>query len=189
MTRNIGVLALQGDFDKHKTALLNAGVNVTEIRMPKHLKGCDGLVIPGGESTTLTKLLSLYSFYDPLINFAKKFPIMGTCAGLIMLSTDVDDDKIKPLKLIDIKASRNAYGRQIDSFIAPIEFNGIGSRKFDAYFIRAPKIEKTGGSITIIGKYKNNPVAVANNNILAMSFHPELGNDFRIHKMFIEKFC
>ncbi len=189
MARNIGVLALQGDFDRHKTALKKAGANVVEIRMPEQLRGCDGLIIPGGESTTLTKLMSLYHFYEPIINFAKKYPIMGTCAGLIMLSSEVNDEKVKPLKLINIKTSRNAYGRQIDSFIAPIEFNGIGSKSFDAYFIRAPKIEKIGNGVNILSKYKDSPIAVSNENILVMSFHPELGKDFRIHKIFIENFC
>jgi pyridoxal 5'-phosphate synthase pdxT subunit len=187
MNRNIGVLALQGDFEKHKIALKNAGANVKEIRMPEHLEGCDGLVIPGGESTTLTKLMNLYGFYEPLKLFAGDYPIMGTCAGLIMLSCEVDDERVEPLKLIDIKTSRNAYGRQIDSFISQIEFSGINTA-FAAYFIRAPKVMNISNDIEVLAEYENQPVAVKNKNILAMSFHPELGVDFRIHKYFLDKF-
>ncbi len=185
--RTIGVLALQGDFDKHKSALHYSGVKTLEIRTSEQLKKCDGLIIPGGESTTLTKLISLYDFYNSLVDFGLKYPIMGTCAGLIMLSSSVDDKRVKPLKLINATTSRNAYGKQIDSFIAPVEFEGIED-KVNAYFIRAPKIKKISPEIKVLAMHKNIPVAIANKNILAMSFHPELGNDNRIHKMFIEKF-
>ena len=185
--RTIGVLALQGDFEKHIFALHSSGANTIEIRTPEQLKKCDGLIIPGGESTTLTKLISLYDFYKPLVAFGKKYPIMGTCAGLIMLSTFVDDERVTPLRLIDAVTSRNAYGRQIDSFTTPVEFKGIAGQ-FSAYFIRAPKIKEIGKDTNVLAMYQNTPIAIANKNILAMSFHPELGNDYRIHKMFIEKF-
>lgn len=187
MKRNIGVLALQGDFDKHKSVLNAAGASVKEIRMPEQLKSCDGLIIPGGESTTLTKLMSLYDFYEPIKDFSKKYPIMGTCAGLIMLSSEVDDSRIIPLNLIGIKTSRNAYGRQVDSFIASVEFKNWKDR-FNAYFIRAPKILNIGKNVDVLAEYEDEIIAVKQNNLVAMSFHPELGDDFRVHKHFLKEF-
>jgi pyridoxal 5'-phosphate synthase pdxT subunit len=186
MSRTIGILALQGDFEKHGAALKKAGAGVKEIRIPEQLKGCDGLVIPGGESTTLTILMKRYGFYEALKQFAVNYPIMGTCAGLIMLSSEVDDNRVEPLRLINISTSRNAYGRQVDSFIAPIEFNGLKNKSFNAYFIRAPKVIKTGKEVNVLANYKDSPIAVINDNILAVSFHPELGTDIRIHKYFID---
>jgi pyridoxal 5'-phosphate synthase pdxT subunit len=187
MVRKIGVLALQGDFEKHKIALKQSGAEAKEVRMPQQLKGCDGLVIPGGESTVLTRLMNLYNFYDPIKIFAKNFPVMGTCAGLIMLSNKVDDDRVKPLKLIDITVDRNGYGSQVDSFVASVEFKGLQGN-FDSYFIRAPKVKMVGENVNVLSKYADLPIAMCSENILVMSFHPELGGDVRIHKFFIKDY-
>ena len=121
MKRTIGILALQGDFEKHQSILNGAGIKTLQVKKPDHLKPCDGLIIPGGESTTLIKLMKIFNLFDPIREFASKYPVMGTCAGVIVLSSCVDDNKVIPLNLIDITVSRNAYGRQVDSFAVNID--------------------------------------------------------------------
>ena len=192
MARKIGVLALQGNFEKHQVALHDSGVETILVKKPEHLKVCDGLVIPGGESTTITKLMSALDLYDSIIDFASHYPVMGTCAGIILLASYVDDIRVKPLKLIDATVTRNAYGRQIDSFIMNLDTNFLNSSdnpqtntRFKSIFIRAPKIIKTGNNVKILIKFKNEPVMIQGNNILGLTFHPELTEDYRIHKYFL----
>lgn len=189
MARRIGVLAIQGDFAKHKIAFEYCGAETKEIRKEEDLKSCDGLVIPGGESTTLTKLMNLYSLYNPILEFAENYPVMGTCAGLILLAKKVDDKRVKPLELLDITAERNAYGRQIESFIAELTLSFLNSdENFCAYFIRAPKIKEVGSNAKTYACYNEIPVMAGNDNVLAMCFHPELGEDFRIQNFFLKNF-
>ncbi len=184
----IGILALQGSFLKHEQTLKSLNVNTLQIRKPKELESCDALIIPGGESTTLIKLIDIYNFRNAICKFAENKPIMGTCAGAILLSKNTNDDKINPLELIDIDIERNAYGRQIHSFAQNINISNIdNSKSFEAIFIRAPKINRVGESVKILAILNKEPIMVQNQNILALTFHPELTNDNRIHKYFLKK--
>jgi 5'-phosphate synthase pdxT subunit len=189
MQRTIGILALQGDFAKHEAMLQSLGVGTIQIKYPEDLPRCSGLIIPGGESTTLTKLMAKYEFYDPIRDFARTHPIMGTCAGMIMIASHVDDDRVKPLQLIDISVHRNAYGRQIDSFTTEVNMPFLGeSTVFRTIFIRAPKIVWVGSSVEILLELQEQPVMVRNPNVLALAFHPELTADPRIHRYFLDRF-
>lgn len=187
MSDTIGVLALQGAFAKHAEQLDRLGVETLEVRQPAQLDRCDGLIIPGGESTTLTKLMRLYDFYEPIRIFAKSHPVMGTCAGLIMVATQVDDNRVEPLGLIDISVIRNAYGRQIDSFITDVDAPFLGDNKpFRTIFIRAPQIRKVGPKAEILLEHNDVPIMVRQGHIFALAFHPELTDDPRIHQYFLE---
>jgi 5'-phosphate synthase pdxT subunit len=187
MSYTIGVLALQGAFAKHVERLNALGVETVEIRQPQHLERCDGLIIPGGESTTLTKLMRLYDFHEPIRIFAKSHPVMGTCAGLIMVATRVDDDRVEPLGLIDMSVARNAYGRQIDSFIADVDASFLGGDKpFRTIFIRAPQIREIGPKVEILVEYDGVPIMIRQGHIFALAFHPELTDDPRIHQYFLK---
>ena len=187
MPHTIGILALQGDFARHEERFRSLAVDTIQVKKPEELQECDGLVIPGGESTTLTKLMELYGFYEPIREFAKNHPIMGTCAGLIMVATHVDDERVKPLRLIDISVSRNAYGRQIDSFTTPVDAPFLGNGKpFRAIFIRAPQIREVGPGVETLMEFQGMPVMVQSKNIFALAFHPELTNDPRIHQYFLD---
>ena len=189
MYKKIGVLALQGDFAKHQTMLRLLKVETIFVKKPEDLHRCAGLIIPGGESTTLMKLLGKGNLYEPIREFAKKSPIMGTCAGAIMVSSTVDDNRIKPLRLIDISIARNAYGRQIDSFITHVDVAFLKrSERFKTVFIRAPKIRSVGSQVEVLMELHGSPIMVQDNNVLALTFHPELTNDPRIHKYFLEHF-
>ncbi len=187
--RKIGILALQGDFAKHEAMLKSLHVDTLLVKKAKELDACDGLVIPGGESTTLTKLMRLYGMYEPIREFSLTRPIMGTCAGMIMLASQVDDERITPLQLIDISVKRNAYGRQIDSFISEVKLPFLANDSpFRAIFIRAPQITAVGSDVEILLELDKKPVMVRNRNILALAFHPELTDDSRIHRYFLENF-
>jgi 5'-phosphate synthase pdxT subunit len=189
MRTQIGILALQGDFAKHQTMLRSRKIETVLVKKPEDLDGCAGLIIPGGESTTLTKLLRQGNLNEPIRNFALSKPIMGTCAGTILLSSVVDDERIKPLQLIDISIKRNAYGRQIDSFITQVDATFLpGSERFKAVFIRAPKIGSVGPEVEVLMKLHGSPIMVQGDNVLALTFHPELTNDARIHRYFLEQF-
>tara|TARA_Y100001936_G_scaffold231549_1_gene255606 strand:+ start:1030 stop:1605 length:576 start_codon:yes stop_codon:yes gene_type:complete len=186
--QRVGVLALQGDYAEHSAMLESNGATVSEIRMPKQLDDVDGLIIPGGESTTIVQLIDIYGFRDKLVSMAKSgFPIWGTCAGMIVMADELTDDRPDPLKLMHIKVSRNAFGRQIDSFEEDLNFKGIDGN-FPAVFIRAPIVIETSPEVEILSLVKQKtemPVAVKQGNLLATSFHPELTNDSRIHKYFL----
>jgi pyridoxal 5'-phosphate synthase pdxT subunit len=186
MQRTIGILALQGDFAKHSEMFQKLSVATLPVKKPEDLKKCDGLVIPGGESTTLTKLMQAGGFYEPVRDFAKHYPVMGTCAGAILAAHAVDDIRISPLRLIDIDVQRNAYGRQIDSFIAELSTTSFnGNVPFKGMFIRAPKIQRVGQGVRTLIELQGQPVMVQENHILVLTFHPELTDDARIHKYFL----
>jgi 5'-phosphate synthase pdxT subunit len=186
----VGILALQGAFIEHESAVQKCGASSIQVRTPGQLEEIDGLIIPGGESTTIEKLMKKYKFYRPLDDFyKKKKPIFGTCAGLIILAENIDG-KDSGLGYININVERNAYGRQIDSFEEFLDLdldNGSDdSIKFKSIFIRAPKISGSGEDVKILAKLKGETVLAQYKNILVCAFHPELTEDLRIHKYFIE---
>tara|TARA_Y100001970_G_scaffold150560_1_gene184572 strand:- start:138 stop:707 length:570 start_codon:yes stop_codon:yes gene_type:complete len=179
----IGVLSLQGAFGLHQKILSSINVHSILVRDSLSLMNCDALIIPGGESTVLSKLIEKHNLDTAIKDFSDTRPVFGTCAGMILMSKDANDSKVSPLNLIDITVDRNAWGRQINSFNDNIL---IGDYDFDAIFIRAPKIKSLGSSVNVIAKYKNNPVLVSNGKHMAASFHPELTNNPLIHNLFIE---
>jgi pyridoxal 5'-phosphate synthase pdxT subunit len=178
----IGVLALQGDFDAHRKRLEELGSKVVLVKKPEQLDEIDGLVIPGGESSTLLKLLGQAGF-DKLKEFVRSKPTFGTCAGAILLANDVENPKQASLGALDITIRRNAYGRQVDSSIREGEFQ---NHPIEMVFIRAPKIERVGDRVEVIAREGNDPVLVRQNKTLAATFHPELSEDHRIHEFFLD---
>lgn len=180
----IGILALQGDFEAHKQALERAGADVVEVRTRQDLGKVDGLVIPGGESTTMLKLMKEENLFEPVRDFGKAKPVFGTCAGTILLARDVLHPHQEALGLMDLTVERNAYGRQIDSRIAKLD---LDSKPLEAVFIRAPIIRRTGSAVQVLLKYMDAPVLVEQGRHMAATFHPELTRDGRIHERFIEK--
>ena len=185
----IGVLALQGDFARHRQALARCGVRSVEVRRPEQLADVDGLVVPGGESTTLLKLMDAWGFAPALRRFHDEGkPLFGTCAGLILLARDVEPRQ-PSLGLIDVGVERNAYGRQIDSFSAPVESPVVGG-EFPGVFIRAPRIRRVAGGVEVIARRKDGsdagePVGVRSGRIVGLCFHPELTSDLRFHHWFL----
>lgn len=185
----IGILALQGDFAKHAEMVQSLGVETVELRMPDDLAGCEGLIIPGGESTVMLRQIDFIGMRQPLLEFAKNKPVFGTCAGLILMSKEIEGSSLKPLELLDIIIERNAYGRQIASFEAGIELLGIdGPLHFPAIFIRAPKIRAHEG-IEVLAMFQNEPVLIRQGHFLGAAFHPELTGNPHIHRLFIEMVC
>lgn len=186
----IGVLALQGDFAEHISMLKKLGVETAEVRLPKHLDGLDGLIIPGGESTTIGKLAVAYDLLDPLKEFGKTRAIWGTCAGAIFLSKDIGRDQ-PLLGLMDIKVQRNAFGRQVDSFETDLEIDELykatgTEHPYHAVFIRAPIIETVGKKVKVLSALEDGRIVAAQEgHLLATSFHPELTEDTRFHEYFI----
>ncbi len=187
MPIQIGVLALQGDFREHSEVLRKLGCRPVEIRKKEDLKTIKGLIIPGGESTTISKLLKEFKLNQNIIELHKKgIPIYGTCAGAIVLAKDIHNYPKQPsLGLINISIDRNAYGRQIESFEENISIRGE-KKPFPAIFIRAPIIKEIGKNVEILAKQNGNPVLIKEDSILVSTFHPELTEDTRIHKMFLE---
>ncbi len=183
----VGVLALQGAFREHIRILKSLGVDALEIRLPGELDEIDGLIIPGGESTTMRKLLADYRFVDTVKEFAASGkPVFGTCAGLIIMADRVNGRKQDFLGLIDIDVERNAYGRQVDSREADITGEVFGEVPFHAIFIRAPQILGTGPGVEELARYQGRIVLARQRNILVATFHPELTGDARIHRFFIQ---
>lgn len=182
----IGVLAIQGDFLEHRQALARLGVEAPEIRLPHQLEDIDGLIIPGGESTTIAQLIDIYGFREPLRDRARQgMAVWGTCAGMIVIADRLTDARPEPLRLMDIEVSRNAFGRQVDSFEADIEFQDIEGAPFHCVFIRAPVVNRIGASVrTLAALDDGRPVAVRQGKLLATAFHPELTGDSRIHELF-----
>lgn len=186
----IGVLALQGDFSEHSSMLKKIGVDAVEIRLPKHLDALDGLIIPGGESTTIGKLAVAYDLMEPLRQFGKSRAIWGTCAGAIFLSKNANSEQ-PLLGLMDIKVQRNAFGRQVDSFETDLEIDELmkatgTEHPYHAIFIRAPLIESVHGKAKILSALEDGRIVAAQEgHLLATSFHPELTNDTRFHQYFI----
>jgi pyridoxal 5'-phosphate synthase pdxT subunit len=179
--RKIGVLALQGDFDAHRRRLEELGAEVVLVKKPEQLDEIDGLVIPGGESSTLLKLLGDAGF-EKLRQFVRTKPSFGTCAGAILLANDVENPRQAALGALDITVRRNAYGRQVDSSIREGRFR---DHPIEMVFIRAPKIERVGDGVQVIATEGNDPVLVQQGNTLASTFHPELSADSRVHEYFL----
>jgi 5'-phosphate synthase pdxT subunit len=174
----VGVLALQGDFEAHARVLRALGAEVREVRIPADLEGIDGLVMPGGESTTMTLGIEREGLADPLRNFGK--PIFGTCAGLILLDRE-------HLGLMDMVAERNAFGRQLHSFEEDLSFPDVAGGPVRAVFIRAPWIASHGPDVEVLASVDGHPVAARQGSLLAISFHPELGDDDRLHRVFLDQ--
>ena len=186
----IGVLALQGDFAEHIAMLKRLGVETAEVRLPEQLKGLDGLIIPGGESTTIGKLAVAYNLMGPLKEFGRRHAIWGTCAGAIFLSKDVRRDQ-PLLGLMDIRVERNAFGRQVDSFEEDLDVPELkqatnSDKAYHAVFIRAPIIESVSGDAKVLAAVPDGRIVAAQQgHLLATSFHPELTNDTRFHEYFL----
>ena len=180
----IGILALQGDFDAHRKRLGELGAEVTLVRNPGDFGGIDGLVIPGGESTTFLKLLGDDTF-QKLNDFVHAKPTFGTCAGAIMLAREVDNPRQPGLNAIDISITRNAYGRQIDSSIVETQ-SALGQEPLEMVFIRAPRIDRAGKGVEVLASRDNYPVLVRQGNVMAATFHPELSSDTRVHAEFLK---
>lgn len=184
--KRVGVLALQGDFAAHERALERAGAEPVEVRSASELENVEALVIPGGESTTMIKLLERENLLDPLRQFGKQRPIFGTCAGAILLATDVANPPQPSLGLMNMEIERNAYGRQLDSRIARLHPEGMEG-ELEAVFIRAPIIRRVGQGAHVLASYQGDPVLVEQGRHMAATFHPELTDDCRIHRRFLEK--
>jgi len=182
----IGVLALQGDFLEHLIILRKLGVTAKEIRLPQDLENIDGIILPGGESTTMINLLEVFELKNPLIQKIKKgLPVWGTCAGMILLAKKLTQTNPVPLGLMDITVNRNAYGRQIDSFTTPLTIKPLGKKVLNATFIRAPILEKVGKGVEVLSIYDKKIVAAKEKNMLVTAFHPELTKDTRMHEYFV----
>ena len=190
--KRVGVLSLQGDFAAHGAALERAGAEPVFVRDREQLDRLDGLVIPGGESTTMLKLLHYDGLMEPLSEFGREKSVFGTCAGAILLAKDVFNPQQESLGLMDIGVERNAYGRQIDSRVTELdpepEFEQrTAPGKLEAVFIRAPIIRRVGGEAKVLARYAGNPVLVELGRHLVATFHPELTGDSRVHELFLEK--
>ena len=183
--KTVGVLALQGDFEAHRRAIERAGGHAVEIRATPELAQCDGLIVPGGESTTMLKLLDQEGMADPIRHFAEQKPIYGSCAGAILLAREVTHPPQPGLGLLDITVERNAYGRQIDSRIVRLPMPEGG--EMEAVFIRAPIIRRVGAGGTILAHYQGDPVWVELGRHMVTTFHPELTADLRVHRYFLNK--
>jgi pyridoxal 5'-phosphate synthase pdxT subunit len=181
----IGVLALQGDFEAHERALTRLGVEAVEVRRSSQLDSIDGLILPGGESTTMLKFLTEEDLAESLVEFHRSGkPMFGTCAGAILLARRVTGPNQPSLALIDIDIERNAYGRQVDSFIANAEFLLDGA-PLEAVFIRAPRITRVGPGVEVLARLGDDPIMVRDANVIAATFHPELSDDVRIHELLV----
>lgn len=183
----IGVLALQGAFAAHAAALQRLGVSTAEVRVAADLEQCDALVLPGGESTTMSQLLETSQLFDPLAKrIAAGMPVFGTCAGMILLSKGIADGRSdqRSFAALDIDVQRNGFGRQRDSFETEIDVLGL-DRAFHAVFIRAPRISRIGSEIETLASHGGEPVLVRSKTVMAASFHPELADDDRVHQLFL----
>ena len=181
----IGVLAIQGDYSSHAAALADTGAGPVEVRKPDQLEGLDGLILPGGESTTMLKFLEKHGFFETLGEFCRRKPVFGTCAGAILLAREVRHPAQRSLGALDVVVERNAYGRQIDSAILTAETELPGG-PLEMVFIRAPRILLAGEDVEVLARRENFPVLVRQGSILAATFHPELSQDRRVHKLFVE---
>jgi len=183
----VGVLALQGDFVEHLRALRRSGARTREVRTPEDLAAVDALVVPGGESTTVIRLLERFGLVEPIRERVRAgMPFWGTCMGMIVAAHDVADLEQDTLDLIDITVRRNAFGRQVDSAEVPLDIPALGNPPFPAVFIRAPWIERAGPDVTSLASRDGHGVMVRQANVLGTSFHPELTGDDRVHAYFLE---
>jgi pyridoxal 5'-phosphate synthase pdxT subunit len=190
--KKVGVLALQGDFAAHGAALERAGAQPVFVRDRSQFADLDGLVIPGGESTTMLKLLHYDRLFDSLVEFGRRKPVFGTCAGAILLASDVSNPAQESLGLMDLSVERNAYGRQIDSRVAELDpepdfAKRTAPGKLEAVFIRAPIIRRTGNGAKVLARYAGDPVLVEQGPHMVATFHPELTADLRVHELFLQK--
>ncbi len=181
----IGVLALQGNFNQHIQMLNALSVKSIKIKYGYQLDSCGALIIPGGESTAISKLIFKARMHETISEFSKTRPVFGVCAGMILLSSNTDTNNLKTLKIMNYKVKRNAFGSQINSFSDKIKIKNFDN-KFKAVFIRAPKVYKASSKIEILSIYNDEPVMIRENNHICTTFHPELTNDLRIHKYFID---
>jgi pyridoxal 5'-phosphate synthase pdxT subunit len=181
----VGVLAIQGDYAAHATALSETGAEPCEVRKPDQLKTLDGLILPGGESTTILKFLEKHGFLEALLEFCNHKPVFGTCAGAILLAREVRNPAQRSLGILDAVVERNAYGRQIDSAILTAE-TALPGGPLEMVFIRAPRILSTGPGVQTLAKRDGAPVLVRQGNTMAATFHPELSADRRVHQLFIQ---
>jgi pyridoxal 5'-phosphate synthase pdxT subunit len=195
----VGVLAVQGAFREHGEAFEALGADVSFVRLPEHLAGIDALALPGGESTTIDKLLDTSGLREPVADLVREgTPTFATCAGLIVLAREVSDGRPSsnrpssnrsdqgPLGLLDCTVRRNGYGRQVDSFEAPLTIVGIAGGPFPGVFIRAPVVERVGDGVEVLAMHENRPVLCRQGTIWAASFHPELSDDLRVHARFLQ---
>lgn len=187
----VGIIGFQGDVSEHIEILkklkasIREDVEIRTVKNKEDLRDISGLIIPGGESTTIYKLIKEYSIYNEILEMGKKgLPIMGTCAGLIILSKETSDERVEGMGLLNIRIMRNAYGRQINSFVDELEIEGLG--EFLGVFIRAPIIESVGKDVKVLSYHNDKAVMVRNNNILGLTFHPELTEDVGVHEYFLK---
>lgn len=183
----IGVLALQGDYEAHAAALARAGAEPVEVRRAEQLAGLGGLVIPGGESTSMLKLIGYYGLMEPLRSFGRRQPVLGTCAGAILLASEVLNPSQPSLALLDMTVERNAYGRQLDSRVVRLAEHRLGGGALEAVFIRAPVIRRVGAGATVLAVYSGDPVLVEFGPHIVATFHPELTSDQRILRRFLAR--
>ena len=183
----IGVLGIQGAYEKHAQAIEFCGAKSEIIKYREQLDHIDGLILPGGESTTMTKVMGFRIAYDDILSFSKKKPVFGTCAGLILLGRGIDDPRVKQFGILDVQISRNAYGSQKDSFVDNIDLAFDPGNPLHAVFIRAPRIEQVGHGVKVLAECDGAPVLVETRQYLGATFHPELTNDTRIHQYFVQK--
>jgi 5'-phosphate synthase pdxT subunit len=183
----VGVLALQGAFREHQEMLAACGVKSIQVRKPEELEKIDALIIPGGESTTIGKLMKERGLLGPITVLSKQgMPVFGTCAGLILLAKEIEESNQERIGLMNIKVRRNAFGRQVESFEEDLEIAALGKDPFRAVFIRAPYITETAPSVAVLAVYRERPVCVQEGAFLAAAFHPELTGDRRLHEYFLE---
>jgi 5'-phosphate synthase pdxT subunit len=183
----LGILAIQGDFLEHRQMLGSIGVETADIRLPQQLDDIDGLIIPGGESTTIGQLIDIYGFRPVLKDRGcNGMPVWGTCAGMIVMADRLVDRRPEPLGLMDIEVSRNAFGRQLDSFEADLQVKSVDGAPFRGVFIRAPVVTEVGDQVEVLARLDDGrPVAVRQDRLLATAFHPELTPDSRLHELFV----
>jgi 5'-phosphate synthase pdxT subunit len=184
----IGILALQGDVREHADALREVGAEPIQVRLPRDLVGLDALILPGGESTTMRKLIDLYGLREPIVALAHGgAPVYGTCAGMILLADRIADGDEPVLRLLDITVERNAYGRQLDSFEADLAIPSLGDEPLHGVFIRAPVVSEVGPEVEVLARdHDGRPIAVRQGRVIATAFHPELTPDRRLHRLLVE---
>ena len=186
----VGVLALQGASQLHADALAELGAHVVEVRTPEHLAGIEGLVLPGGESTTISRLLDLSGLFDPIAErLAAGMPVLGTCAGMILLASEVLDGRPdqRSFGVVDLVVRRNAFGRQVDSFETDLAVTGLSGGDFHAVFIRAPYVERAGAGVDVLATVDGHPVLCRQRAVTVAAFHPELSGDLRLHDAFLRE--
>lgn len=176
----VGILALQGDFEAHGKILRSLGARPRDVRVPTDLQGLDALIIPGGESTVMTLGIEREGLTEPLREISQQIPVLGTCAGMIMLDRE-------HLGVLDVTATRNAFGRQLHSFEADLELEGVPGGPVHAVFIRAPWVAEAGPEVQVLGRVDGHPVAIRQGNVLAVSFHPELSGETRLHQLLLRR--